>query len=69
MKNRGITFNEHWIWSDGCAGQFKSARSLFWLCYLHKKTYIQHCWNFFETCHGKEEHDGIGACIKQSLQT
>ena len=27
LKNRGITFNEHWIWLDRYAGQFKSARS------------------------------------------
>ena len=25
LKNCGITFNEHWIWSDICACQFKSA--------------------------------------------
>ena len=53
LKSCGIKFNEHWIWSDGCAGQFKSSRSFFWLCFLHKKTYIKHCWNFFETGHGK----------------
>ena len=25
LKSRGIKINEHWIWSDGCTGQFKSA--------------------------------------------
>ena len=68
LKNRGITFNEHWIWSDGCVGQFKSARSFLWLCCLHKETCIKHCWNFFETGHGKGEHDGVGACIKRVLR-
>jgi len=29
LKKRGIEFNEHWIWSDGCACQFKSSQSLF----------------------------------------
>ena len=24
LKNRGIKFNKHWIWSDRCAGQLKS---------------------------------------------
>jgi hypothetical protein len=28
------------------------------------KKNITHCWNFFETGHGKGEHDGAGACIK-----
>ena len=35
LKNRGTTFNENWIWSDGCVDQFKSERSFFWLCCLH----------------------------------
>ena len=25
LKTRGIVMNEHWIWSDGCAGKFKSS--------------------------------------------
>jgi hypothetical protein len=25
LKERGIGFDRHWIWSDGCAGQFKSS--------------------------------------------
>ena len=25
LKSRGIKFNEHWIWLDGCAGKFKAA--------------------------------------------
>ena len=28
----------------------------------------KHCWNFFETGHGKGEHDGAGACIKRVLR-
>ena len=64
LKTRGIVMNEHWIWSDGCAGQFKSSRSFFWLCRLQRKTNIKHHWNFFETGHGKGEHDGAGACVK-----
>ena len=26
-----------------------------------------HIWNYFETDHGKGEHDGVGACIKTGL--
>ena len=68
LKTRGILINEHWIWSDGCAGQFKSSRSFFWLCRLQRKTNIKHHWNFFETGHGKGEHDGAGACVKRALR-
>jgi hypothetical protein len=52
----------------GVLGQFKSARSFYWLCRLHKRLNITHCWNFFETGHGKGEHDGAGACIKRALR-
>ena len=29
---------------------------------------MRHIWNYFETGHGKGEHDGAGACIKTALQ-
>ena len=29
---------------------------------------MPHVWNYFETSHGKGEHDGAGACIKTSLR-
>ena len=29
LKSRKVEFNEHWIWSDGCVGQFESSRSFF----------------------------------------
>ena len=64
LITRGVLMNEHWIWSDGCVGKFKSSRPFFWLCCLHKKTNIKHHWNFFEIGHGKGEHDGAGACVK-----
>ena len=68
IKDRGANFKEHWVWSDGCAGQFKSARSFFWLCRLHRNIKIRHTWSFFESGHGKGEHDGAGACIKRALR-
>ena len=33
----GIPFHQHWILSDGCAGQFKNARVFQWLSLLHIK--------------------------------
>jgi len=67
-SKNGVSFTEQWIWSDGCAGQFKSAHSFYWLSHLHKETGIRHTWIFFETGHGKGEHDGVGACVKRALR-
>ena len=39
-------------------GNFKLARSFYWLCHLHCKIKIKHTWSFFESGHGKGEHDG-----------
>ena len=54
----------HWIWPDGCAGQFKNARVFQWMSMLHKTYNVPHIWNCFETGHEKCEHGGDGACIK-----
>ena len=35
---------------------------------LHRKIKVPHIWNYFETGHGKGEHDGAGACIKTALR-
>ena len=29
---------------------------------------MKHHWNFFETGHGKGEHDGAGECAKRALR-
>ena len=29
---------------------------------------VCHTWSFFETGHGKGEHDGTGACVKHALR-
>ena len=60
--------DQHWIWSDGCVGQFKNARVFQWLSMLHKTYDVLHVWNYFETGHGNGEHDGAGACLKTSLR-
>ena len=68
LSRRKVTFKEHWVWSDGCAGQFKSALSFLWLSCLHRNKDVCHTWIFFETRHGKGEHDGVGACVKHALR-
>jgi hypothetical protein len=67
LKVNNIHMDQQWIWFDGCAGQFKNARVFQWLCMLQRKIKVLHIWNYFETRHGKGEHDGEGAYIKTTL--
>ena len=57
----------HWIWLDGCAGQFKNARVFQWMSMLHKTYNVLHIWNYFETGNDKGEHDRACACINTTL--
>ena len=56
FEKNGVSFIEHWIWSGGCLGNFKSARSFYWSSHIHKEIGILHTWRFFETGHIKGEH-------------
>ena len=49
-------------------GQFKSAKAFNWLAMQHARTNVRFLWNFFESGHGKGEHDGAGARIKRALR-
>ena len=68
LNGRDIQMDQHWIWSDGCAGQLKNARIFQWLSSMHKNYKVPHMWNYFETGHGKGEHDGARACVKTALE-
>ena len=58
---------QRWIWSDGCGAEIKSARQFLWLWHWHRATSVSVMWSFFDTGHGKGEHDGAGACVKRAL--
>ena len=49
-------------------GKFKSTKAFNWLAMQHARTNIRFLCNFFESGHGKGEHDGVGAYIKCALQ-
>ena len=68
LKNKNIKIEKHFVWSDGCATQFKSARPFYALCRYHRYLNIPHIWSFFESGHGKGEHDGVGTCIRYALR-
>ena len=57
----------HIILSDNCIGQFKNTRMFYWLCRMHVERGDPHIWSFFESDHGKGEHDGAVACVKRAL--
>ena len=59
--------DRHIIWSHNCIGQFKNVRMFYWLCRMHVERGVPHIWSFFESDHGKGEHDGAGACVKRAL--
>ena len=68
LKERNINVDKHYVWSNGCPTHFKSSGPFYALRRCHHNKNIKHIWNFFESGHGKGEHDGVGACIKCALQ-
>ena len=48
-------------------GKFKSPKAFNWLATQHARQNVTFLWNFFESGHGKGEHDGVGACVKCAL--
>jgi hypothetical protein len=75
LKERGVTPTTHIVWSDGCSGQFKSARAWYFIFRYPNLTASalqpQECqmiWNYFATGHGKGEVDGAGALLKREVR-
>ena len=66
LKNKGIKIEKHFVCSYGCETQFKSAKPFYELCRYHQYQNILHIWSFFESGHGKSEHDGAWACFKHA---
>ena len=66
----GFTPKNHWIWSDGCAGQFKSRIPWYFVSRYPEITNGCNCmWSFFGSGHGKGPHDGAGAVLKRYIRT
>lgn len=70
LTQQGIRSTQHWVWSDGCAGQFKASRAMYFVCrYLSFTNGFNMSWIFFGMGHGKGEWDGAGAIVKRALRT
>lgn len=74
LKSEGFEPANHIVWSDGCSGQFKSARAWYFISRFPSLTVsaklpegCQMCWNYFASGHGKGEVDGAGALLKRKL--
>lgn len=48
-------------------GKFKSVKAFVWLSHQHARHNTNFLWNFYESGHGKGEHDGAGAFVKCAL--
>lgn len=75
LKSKGVSPSNHVVWSDGCSGQFKSARAWYFISRYPNLTSspelsdgCQMLWNYFATGHGKGEVDGAGALFKRELR-
>jgi hypothetical protein len=66
----GFIPRNHWIWSDGYSGQFKSHIPWFFVARYPEVIGGCNCtWSFFGSGRGKGPHDGTGAILKQYIQT
>ena len=67
LKELGVAFKQHWVWSDGAVSQFKARRPFYFVARYGTLTGIRMMHHFSSSGHGKGEHDGAGAVIKRHL--
>jgi len=61
----GLSPRWHYVWSNGCANQFKSSKPLYFVSrYPNMTSGCKMMWSFFKNGHGKGPHDGVGVIIK-----
>ncbi|CAM6083796.1 unnamed protein product [Calypogeia fissa] len=68
MKDQGIKFDQHWVWSDGAASQFKSCRPFYYVARYFRRFGARMKWFFHATGHGKGVADALGGHIKQGVE-
>ena len=62
-RDSGMQVKEIHQWTDGCAAQYKGKKSFADISLRNQPSV---CRNFFETSHGKNVCDGLGAIVKNS---
>ena len=69
MVERGYAPKRHFVWSDGCAQQFKSSKPWYFVSkYPAITNGCKMLWSFFGSAHGKGPHDGAGAVVKRYIR-
>jgi len=65
LEGKIESFAKLYIWSDGCASQFRSRFVFSFLSHFHLDKEIE--WHFNEAHHGKGPMDGVGGPIKNKV--
>jgi hypothetical protein len=69
LEEQKVTIQKHVVFFDGAASQFESAHGFYFVArHCHLLTGVPMEWHFFESGHGKGEHDGMGGLVKSALQ-
>ncbi|CAM6127423.1 unnamed protein product [Calypogeia fissa] len=68
MKAQGINLDQHWVWSDGAASQFKSCRPFYYVSRYCHRFGARMKWFFHASGHGKGVADALGGHIKQGIE-
>lgn len=55
------------VFSDNCAGQFKSRYNVTIVCYAEKDFGVSLEWNFFASRQGRGTVDGVGGSVKRTV--
>lgn len=69
LKQEYPTLKKVFMFSDGCAAQFKNRYTLSNICWSQEDWGVEIEWNLFATSHGKGAMDGVGATAKKMLWT
>lgn len=68
ISDKGFKRTYHYVWSDGCASQFKSSKPWYFVSkYPNLTCGCKMMRSFFESEHGKGPHDGVGVVIKRFI--
>jgi len=65
ISDQGFQPTWHYVWSDGCACQFKSSKPWYFVSqYPNMTRGCMMMWSFFGLGHNKGPHDDAGAMVK-----
>jgi hypothetical protein len=63
LKNKDVKVEEINLWTDGCAAQYKGKKAFADISLRNQPKVTR---KYFETAHGKNVCDGLGATVKNA---